>query len=144
MEADPQQAFDLKRQTEKECSAKSSDTFPRQKDPDKEIMDRIRQTLNPNARISRQKAPAYVPAQIEQVMGILAHHVEEKGVILSETININYGKKLRFKMEHRQAEINLFYGKRGFSVVVSPRSGTDAEMNQLMADVIENFLIENF
>ena len=41
----------------------------------------------------------------------------------------------------REAEINLFYGKRGFSVVQTPRSGTNAELNDLMAELIDNFLL---
>ena len=40
----------------------------------------------------------------------------------------------------KQAEINLFFGKKGFSVVQSPRTGTNAELNQLMADLIIGFI----
>lgn len=137
-----QQALDLKREVEK--SAPRGDGEPsRPKDPDRDTMDKIRRTLNPNARAVRQKAPAYVPAQLESVMADLARYVEDRGVQLAETVNISYGKKLRFKLGHKQAEINLFYGKRGFSVVVSPRTGTDAEMNRLMAEVLDTFLAEN-
>ena len=65
-----------------------------------------------------------------------------QGAVLAEVINIQYGKKLRFRVGMRKAEINLFYGKRGFSVVQSPRTGTDAEANALMADVVNCFLME--
>lgn len=68
--------------------------------------------------------------------------VSEKGVAITEVLNISYGKKLRFKIGLKQAEINLFFGKQGFSVVQSPRTGTDAEMNRLMADVVEAFIVE--
>lgn len=44
---------------------------------------------------------------------------------VSEVVNIQYGKKIRLKMGMKQAEINLF-----------PRTGTNAELNQLMADLI--------
>ncbi|GEM_PF-4480513 len=39
--------------------------------------------------------------------------------------------------------INIFYGKRGFSVVQSPKTGTDKDANELMVDVINSFLMEN-
>ena len=43
----------------------------------------------------------------------------------------------------RLGEINLFYGKRGFSVVQSPRSGTSDELNRLLADLITSYLLTN-
>lgn len=43
-------------------------------------------------------------------------------------------------MGMKQAEVNLFYGKRGFSVVQSPRTGTNADLNQLMANLITGFI----
>lgn len=43
----------------------------------------------------------------------------------------------------KQAEINLFFGKKGFSVVQSPRTGTNAELNQLMADLIIGMINEH-
>jgi hypothetical protein len=72
----------------------------------------------------------------------LKEHVEQTGVILYEIINIQYGKKLRFKTGNRGAEINLFFGRRGFSVVQSPRCGTSEEFNVLMANMIECYLAE--
>ena len=40
----------------------------------------------------------------------------------------------------KESEINLFYGKRGFSVVISPRLGTNEELNELLADLVKSFL----
>lgn len=54
-----------------------------------------------------------------------------------EIIDIHYGKKFRFSLGYRKAEINLFYGKRGFSVVISPRAGTDNELNAVCCDVLK-------
>ena len=42
----------------------------------------------------------------------------------------------------KQAEVNLFYGKRGFSVIQSPRTGTNPELNVLMVDLIKQYLAE--
>ena len=71
-------------------------------------------------------------------------YAEEAGLQISEIINIQYAKKIRFKVGHRQAEINVFYGRHGFKVVQSPRSGTSAELNQLAAELIQQFLDENY
>lgn len=74
------------------------------------------------------------------MMAALKPYVEQAGVTIAEVINIQYGKKIRFKMGMKQAEVNLFYGKRGFSVVQSPRTGTNADLNQLMANLITGFI----
>ena len=109
-----------------------------EKDPDGEIMDRIKSLLNPK-KAKPEKMP-YVPEELNMIMERLTTFVESTGVQLYEVVNIQYGKKLRFKMGHKLAETNLFYGKRGFTVVQSPRSGTNEELNGLMAELLESFL----
>ncbi len=133
-------AFDLKREAEHAVRKECAPAPPSRTEPDKDIMARIKATLNP--RPEPQRCPAYVPAILNDIIGDLQKYVEDKGVVISEIVNIQYGKKLRCKIGLRQAEINLFYGRRGFSVVQSPRTGTDAEANELMAQVIQSFLAE--
>ncbi|WP_211835053.1 hypothetical protein [Porphyromonas levii] len=55
-------------------------------------------------------------------------------------INISYGKKIRASVGTNKAEINLFFGKRGYSVVQSPRTGTSAELNEALAKMVESFV----
>lgn len=89
------------------------------------------------------KPPVYVPEQLNEIVEDLKKYVEDSGIVVSEIINISYGKKIRMKMGVKQAEINVFYGKKGFSVVESPRSGTVAEFNKLTAELIKSFFWEN-
>lgn len=107
-------------------------------DPDEEALNKIKQLLNPKVRLERKSV--FVPEELNKVMLRLKPYVEQMGIVLSDTINIQYGKKLRFEIGMKKAEINLFYGKKGFSVVQSPRSGTNPEMNKLMADLILDFI----
>lgn len=138
-------AFDLKHQADKEAKegdktkANATSSNP---DPSTDILQQIKLTLDPKLAEKPQKAPAYVPEILNDIMDSLKKYVEEKGIMLIEVISIQYGKKLRFKIGLKRAEINLFYGKRGFSVVQSPKTGTDAEANEIMAEVIEAFIAE--
>lgn len=137
-------AFDIKRQADEE--AKEGDKMQKEgheADPTADIMQHIKQTLDPRLAQKPQKAPAYVPEILNDIMDSLKAYVEEKGIVLTEVIGIQYGKKLRFKIGMKRAEINLFHGKRGFSVVQSPKTGTDAEANELMAEVVQGFLFEH-
>lgn len=143
IESDVQQAFEKKYETDKNAKTQSTQQSKDiTHDPDKVTMDIIRKTLNPNSKISKQKAPVFVPAQLDIIMDDLQSYITAKGVTITEVRNINYGKKLRFKIGSKLAEVNIFFGKHGFSVVQSPKTGTDAEMNELMADVVEAFIVE--
>ena len=73
----------------------------------------------------------------------LQKYITATGIQITEIINISYGKKIRMKSRTKQAEVNVFYGKRGFSVVKSPRSGTNEELNELMASLIQSFFDQN-
>lgn len=111
--------------------------------PDADALARIKEILHPGGKKPmKEKMPVYVPERLNEMMVDLKTYVEKTGVSLYEIINIQYGKKLRIRVGIREAEINLFYGKRGFSVVQSPRCGTSSEFNQLAADLVEAFLHE--
>lgn len=112
-------------------------------DPDAEALARIKELLHPKTKKTVEKVPVYVPERLNEVMSDLKTYIENTGVVVYEIVNIQYGKKLRMKMGLRLAEINLFYGKHGFSVVQSPRCGTSSELNKLMVDLINAFLYEN-
>lgn len=103
--------------------------------PDAEILREIRNRLNPNQRTKRDKS-IYVPDEINEIMEQVRDRMTDLGIQLYDLQNIHYGKKLRFKHGTMDAEINLFYGKRGFSVVLSPRHGTNSELNELCAQAL--------
>lgn len=133
--------FDMKASLTKEIR---ENTLPSEKeersiDPDAEVMRRIKDLLHPKLAV-KQKVEPYIPQRLEDIMDDLKRYVEETGVLLYEVQNIQYGKKLRFRTGQKLAEINLFYGKRGFSVVISPRCGTSTDFNELMSELVNSFI----
>lgn len=140
-EANPDALFKMKHeQDEHDKVAKKSDdkqaSLP--KDPDRDVLARIRQQLNPKAQVEQH--PAYVPDQLNEIIAELRLFIEETGLQVTEIINIQYAKKIRARLGQKESEVNLFYGKRGFSVVISPRLGTNEELNELLADLVKTFL----
>jgi len=101
----------------------------------------IKALLRPDLKQALQKPEAFVPQQLDDMMDGLVSYIEPTGIIIKEITGINYGKKMQFLSGIKQAEINVFWGKKGFSVVQSPRRGTNAELNQLMADLIQQYLL---
>ncbi len=140
----------LKKELEKESKPEQSTKEKQEEktennntnEPDVEAIQKIKSILNPKANQNLNKPPVYVPDELENIMNALTVYVTKAGVQLIEIVNIQYGKKLKFTLGLQHAEINLFYGKKGFSVVKSPRSGTNQDLNDLMSDLIQTFLYE--
>ncbi len=138
---DPFTLFREKKKSEtelKEWTSANKKEETKKPDPEKEIMDQIKLALK--LKEAKVKKEVYVPDELTDIIDDLKAHIEATGITLAEAISIQYGKKLRFRLGTKQAELNLFYGKRGYSVVISPRCGTDEEMNKLMADMVQNFI----
>ena len=70
-------------------------------------------------------------------------YLENNGIKVSNIKDINYGKKLQLSAGLRCGEVNLFYGKGRFNPVISPKSGTSAEFNQLAVDLIRLYIHDN-
>lgn len=137
----PNDLFDRKKEMDNSSlnAPSQSEHAPENNDPDQEAIARIKSILQLKNRAA-QKAAAYVPEQLNDVIDEIKKYIEDTGIQVTEIINISYGKKIRMKMGLKLAEINLFYGKRGFSVVISPRCGTNEELNNLTAELIKNYL----
>ena len=111
-------------------------------DPERETLERIKAVL---ATARKKKAESnvgmeMVPQMIRDAVSGLKESVEELGVELYDTKAIQYGVKLFFRTNTMLSEINLFYGKNGYSVVMSPKKGTSAELNALMSDYVNCYL----
>jgi hypothetical protein len=107
---------------------------------DNDVLAKIKATLNPKFKTKLEKQ-VFVPEEIDRVVELITGRMNELGITTSETINIQYGKKFRFLLGLKQAETNIFYGKRGYSVVQSPRTGTNNELNELVAQIISEILL---
>ena len=145
--SDSTSMFDLKHELEQQVKKEKpvvASSDEKIKDPDQETINRIKQLLRPDLKqkLQNKRAP-YVPECLDDIITDLKKYIEETGVSVYEIVNIQYAKKIRCKMGMRLGEINLFYGKRGFSIVQSPRSGTSDEFNKLLADLITSYLLTN-
>jgi hypothetical protein len=138
--------FELKHELEKEEKRKSEENSITDKenhnpDPDNDVMREIRAKLNPRS-IAKEDRMVFVPQQLEEIMCDMKKYIEQTGIIVSEVKSIQYGKKIQSKLGLKLSEINVFFGKRGYSVVKSPKCGTNEELNDLLADIINSFLNE--
>lgn len=123
------------RQAEKDMKSKEV-----KEEPGQQVMEHIKELLK--LKKKKEQKPVFVPQVLNDIIDDLKQYVEQTGVVVTEIKNIQYGKKMRFALGLKQAELNLFFGKKGFSVIVSPRTGTDEGLNQLMVDLVSNYINE--
>ncbi len=132
------------RQLEKAQRVSQKTTAPSSASPEKpltdDLLDEIKRKLNPNIRKKPQKQ-VYVPKELENIIGLINEKMQSFDINVKSIKNIQYGKQFVFSIsEVKWAEINVFYGKKGFRVVKSTKSGSDSEL----ADVCFTILCDLF
>lgn len=104
-----------------------------------DIMIAIRQKLNPDYRRPVKKQ-YYIPPQVDDYIQKISEELKQFNLQLIESNPINYGRKLKIGTNGIWAEINLFYGSRGFTFVKTTKTGSNGELAELCVQVLEQNL----
>lgn len=100
----------------------------------------IKLKLNPNYKSKRTLKDVYLPVVLEETLSQIEAALLKEGIILEHTRSISFGKQVRVKLEKLWAEINVFYGQKGFSVVRTTKTGSSSELAELAYQVIDKEL----
>jgi hypothetical protein len=95
-----------------------------------DILQKIKETLNPNIKTKAEKI-IYVPEELEPAVEKVKQRMSELGIEVKNVESIHYGKKFVFTLDNRMAQLNLFYGKQGYKVVVTPVRNSDSELAEV-------------
>ena len=112
---------------------------PQAKDLSDENIQKIKQLLNPNIRTKAAKV-IYVPEELEEAIGKAGEYLKKYNLAISHVKDIHYGKQVKVEGEGKWAELNIHYGKKGFSIVKS----TKAKSSMELCDVAHKILCELF
>lgn len=138
-------SFDLAEKDIKETEQKIREqvTYPsKTTGPDADILREIRSKLNPS--IVSLKKEYYVPGQIDKAVPLIQAALESYNMQLIEASPISFGNKLKIKAGSLWAEVNVFFGKKGFSVVKTTKTGSNAELAELAAQTVSMILKQNY
>ena len=91
----------------------------------------VLRSINPNTP-SRRPKQTFVPDELTALTPALREICHQLGWELTELAPLNYGLKVAVKQGLRRAEVNVHYGKKGFSVAISPKTGTDPALAHLL------------
>ena len=108
-------------------------------EPDQDAILRIKEILQLK-KTKAEKQPAFVPQQLNDIIEGLQEFLKESGLTITNIRDIQYGKQIHSSLGMKQTECNIFFGKRGFTVVQSPKAGTNAELNALTQELIQLYL----
>jgi|AntRauTorckE5430_2_1112549.scaffolds.fasta_scaffold23119_2 hypothetical protein len=108
-------------------------------DIDEEVLLTIKQKLNPQFR-PRPRKKANTPERLEAILPEIEIHLLDQGIEVTEMIAISYGKQLHVTMGKYWAEINMFHGRKGFSVVKTAKSGSQADLAEVTLRLIQGYL----
>ncbi len=100
-----------------------------------EVLTNIKKTLKPDYKTKAEKQ-IFVPEETEEIIEEFRKTLEDHKLILEEVTSINYGKKLRISIGRKWAEINVFYGKKGFSLVKTPKRGSDKALTDIAHQIL--------
>ncbi len=128
------------REAEKALAAQAA---PREDDKgpalDDEVLRRIKERINP-ALAARPKKEYFLPPQLGEAMPVIREKLAEIELEIRLDEPISYGRKLHIGAGKHFAEINLFYGQRGFKVVKTSKTGSNAELADLAAKALESII----
>lgn len=95
--------------------------------------------VNPRSTVKTVKQ-AYVPEELTSMEADIRTACKGHSLEVMSLSPINYGLKVQARQGYRLAEVNVFFGKKGFTVVRSPKTGTDLALAEVLYRSIDQLL----
>lgn len=99
----------------------------------------IKSKLNPSYKPKRKKN-IFVPEPFNEVVPLIKSALEKENISILSVQSIHYGKQFLVQMDTYRAELNVFYGKKGFSIVRTTKTGSNPELGELAYQIIDSLL----
>jgi len=101
----------------------------------------ILEKLNPKTPKPQKKY--IVPEILNIVSEMLVKEFKKNNLYIDCISDINYGKKVIVKDGNLFASYNIFYGRKGFSVVKTPVRNSNEDLLEICVRITENLLYSN-
>ena len=137
-ESDPTALFDQNRQLQRNYADPPEEQVLTA-EPDDDVMTTIKMILSKDKPVKIER-PIITRVELDTIIDPLCHWLTEIGLNIVEVRGINYGKQIAVSAGMKRAECNVFYGKRGFSVVEVPRAKCNPELNAQLQQLIARYL----
>lgn len=105
-------------------------------EPGDEVMRQIKQALGQRVRQPREKFYEQ-PEKLQEILPAVTRALESAGAAVIRNEPIAYGRKLTVQAGEYWAEVNVFYGKRGVSIVGTSKTGSNRELCKLLTELLK-------
>lgn len=112
---------------------------PQKNSPSEEALLQIRQTLNPTQKVKAKSY--YVPHELELKLPQIQEHITNFGISIESIRSISYGKQMKFVLGDIWAELNVFYGSKGYSIVKSTKNGSHSGLTDTVHQILTDLLL---
>ena len=106
-----------------------------------DVLTEIKRKLNPNFRPQKPRN-IHVPEELDEVLPEIQTRMEQMNISINKVESINFGKKLTVGAGRYWAEVNVFFGKKGYSIVKTPKSGSNTDLAELTHQVLYELLVD--
>ena len=105
----------------------------------------IRKLLNPSAKpaVPKQRQ-VHIPVILQSLVEPIQKLADLCGLEIREILDIHYGKKVVMAKGFKFAEVNVYYGKQGFTVYKTPKQGSDEQLADLVKELIERVIYADY
>lgn len=100
----------------------------------------ILRKLKVTAPATTRQRPVFVPEALNLVFPAILAALQQNGILIEEVRDIQFGKQLHLCVGADRAVLNIYFGKKGFSVVNVPKSGVNESLSQLAIFIVEQLI----
>lgn len=100
----------------------------------------LKKLKSKNPVLPAAQRPVFIPEALDLALPAIRQTMESNGIEVFVQRPIQYGYQLTLRCGNDQTDVNLFYGKRGFSVVLVERKNTNLSLGELTVFLIEQTL----
>ena len=93
--------------------------------------------LNPKPKVEKSHI---VPPQLVKVMPTIKEILNQQGMVLCSERPIDFGTQIKVQMDDIWAEVNIWFGKKGFSVAKTTKTKSNADLAEVVQDIIKTEL----
>jgi len=103
-----------------------------------DVLRQIKERVGRRVRSSPPKE--YIqPEELQSIVRELEVLVGEVGAKIEKTEPISYGRRIRISAGQHWAELNVFYGKKGATVVKTTKTGSNAKLAETIFVLIKDY-----
>ncbi len=111
--------------------------------PAPDVLQAIRQKLNPEGARKGPAAKKYEqPAQLDENLPVIREGLEAVGIQLAEVSPIHFGKRLKVVAGGYWAEVNIYFGGRGWTCVPTSKTHSNASLAGLAKTALDGIFAE--